>query len=323
MSRAEIELSGLGPERLLAVLALFGLMQALTTARPDWRPRVAWQGPPWRPVLDAETDALSEGDVARAALDGLDAWKDAFRFGRFADIKHTAEEYRAWAGPLLRADTAEPAAVAAALASDAMTKRGGTRVQPTPLCAIFGQGHQHFLQRLSQNVDPATSTETEIADAVFHWRYEREGGKARGRYVVKGSLRLDPAEDRRYALAAGDPSAEAVRTVPGANRLAPLGLTLLPVVPDGRRLVATGESRRGPTVRMVWPIWDAWLDLDALCDLLDLPELIAERPPTAELAPRGVAEVYRCERLNVGKFMSFSPARPLWGVRGVGQTGGT
>jgi hypothetical protein len=317
MSRARIELSGLGPERLLAVLALFGLMQAVTAARPDWRPRVAWNGPPWRPVLDAEAESLSESDVARAALDGLQAWKDAFAFDGFADIKHTADEYRAWATPLIETQTAKSTAVAASLASDAATKRGGERVQPTPLCAIFGQGHQHFLQRLSQNVDPATSTEAEIADALFRWRYEREGSKAGGRQILKGSLRLDPAEDRRYALAAGNPSAEAVLTVPGANRLAPLGLTLLPVVPNGRRLVATGESRRGSTVHLVWPVWDAWLDLDAISDLLDLPELVAESPSAADLVPRGVAEVFRCERLHVGKYMSFSPAHPLWGVRGT------
>ena len=323
MSRARIELSGLAPERLLAVLALFGLMQALTTARPYWRPRVAWHGPPWRPVLDAEADTLTESDVARAALDGLDAWKHAFAFDGFADLKHTAEEYRAWAGPLLDVQTTKPAAVAAALASDATTKRDGVRVQPTPLCAIFGQGHQHFLQRLAQNVDPTTSTEAEIADAVFRWRYEREGSKVGGRRILKGSLRLDPAEDRRYALAAGNPSAEAVRTVPGANRLAPLGLTLLPVVPDGRRLVATGESRRGSTVRMVWPVWDPWLDLDAVSDLLDLPELVAESPSTTDLRPRGVAEVFRCERLHVGKYMSFSPARPLWGVHGLVESSAT
>jgi hypothetical protein len=75
---------------------------------------------------------------------------------------------------------------------------------------------------------------------------------------------------------------------------------------------------------MVWPVWDGWLDLDAVSDLLDLPELVAEpprvadEPRVAELAPRGVAEVFRCARLHVGKYMSFSPARPLWGVRGVG-----
>jgi hypothetical protein len=318
MSRAQIELSGLAPERLLAMLALFGLLRAVTTARPAWAPRIAWRGPPWRPVLDAETDALDETAVARACLDGLDAWKDAFDFGPFADIKHTPEQFRDWAGPLLT--RAPGAAVAAALASDGVAKPNADRVQPTPLCAIFGQGHQHFLQRLAQNVDPSTSRPQEIADAVFRWRYQREGTREGGRLILKGSLRLDPAEDSRYALKFGNPSHEAVRTVPGANRLAPLGLTLLPAVPTGGRLRATTESRRGGTVRMVWPVWDGWLDLDAVSDLLDLPELVADAPRVAQLAPRGVAEVFRCARLHVGKYMSFSPARPLWGVRGVGGT---
>ena len=318
MTRARIELRGLAPERLLAVLALLGLLRAVTTARPAWRPRIAWRGPPWRPVLDAATDALDETAVARAALDGMDAWQPAFDFGGFADIKHTREQFRRWAEPRLTAT--QEAAVAAAVASDAVLKRGADRVQPTPVCAVFGQGHQHFLDRLAGNVTATTSSPEEIADAVFRWRYQGEGTCAGGRIVLKGSLRLDPAEDRRYALSAGDPSAEPVRTVPGANRLAPLGLTLLPVVPTARGLRASGETRARGRVRLVWPVWDGWLDLEAVGDLLDLPELVADPPPIAEIAPRGVAEVYRCERLHVGKYMSFSPARPLWGVRGAGGT---
>lgn len=315
MTRQTIRLSGLAPERLLAVLALYGTMRALETARPEWAPTVAWEGPPWRPVLSAATpETLTEDLVAEAALAGIADWAPAFDFDGHADIKHTPEAFKAWA----KDRTGNAAAVAAALASDAVTKRNNAaQVQPTPLCAIFGQGHQHFLSRLESNLDTGTADPTEIADALFRWRYEREGTKRRGQRIVKGSLRLDPQEDRRYALAAGDPSAEAVTTIPGANRLAPLGLTLMPVVPRNNRLAATATQRprRGP-VHILWPVWAGFLDVAALSDLLDLPGLIADPPDPAQLRPYGVQEVYRCTRRNVGKFMSFSPATAQFGLSG-------
>lgn len=308
----EIALTGLRPDRLVAVLALMGLMRALETARPAWTPRVAWRGRPWRPVLHADADPLDETAVAEAALDGLHAWAPAFDFDGHRDLNHHPDAFRAWAAS--RLDDPGAAAVASALASDGVSKRtdAGT-VEPTPFCAMFGQGHQHFLLRLGGNVDARETPSEEIADALFRWRYEPEGALRGKRRIPKTSMRWDPAEERRYALGAQDPSDLAVRTVPGANRLAALGLTLLPVVPGAARLEATGVRRREGRVEITWPVWTGALGVGALTPLLDHPKLQDDQPARAELEPLGVGEVYRCTRAHVGKFMSFTPAAPLWG----------
>ena len=40
--RCDHRLNGLEPDNLLAFLALLGLLRALETARPKWRPRARW-----------------------------------------------------------------------------------------------------------------------------------------------------------------------------------------------------------------------------------------------------------------------------------------
>jgi hypothetical protein len=42
--------------------------------------------------------------------------------------------------------------------------------------------------------------------------------------------------------------------------------------------------------------------------VLALDTLQAARPDRRELAARGIAEVFRCERITVGKFRNFTPA---------------
>ncbi len=319
MSTTSLPLTGLRADRLLAVLALFGLMRTLATARPDWQPRVAWQGPPWHPVLTADTD-LDEGTVAHAAVEGLTAWAPAFDFDGARDINHTPKDFRKWA----EGREGAAATVAAALASDAATNRDGTRVTPTALCALFGQGHQHFLERLADGVAGAAArpdAANEIDDALMRWRYEPEGVKrARGQPpVAKGSFRWDPAEDRRYALQAEDPSSETGYTVPGANRLAALGLTLLPVVPGQTRLQTTATLVGADGTQAIrWPVWTAPLDLAALRALLDHPNLVAENGDPDALRPLGVAAVYGARRLQVDRYVNFAPAEPVWDDGGAG-----
>ena len=44
-------LNGLEPDNLLAFLALLGLLRALEKARPEWKPKVYWQGKPPKAIL--------------------------------------------------------------------------------------------------------------------------------------------------------------------------------------------------------------------------------------------------------------------------------
>jgi len=73
----------------------------------------------------------------------------------------------------------------------------------------------------------------------------------------------------------------------------------------GQRLATTGFN---VSKFWTWPIWEPWLSLDVTRTLLALEELQSEIPNRAALLARGVREVFRCERITVGKFRNFTPA---------------
>src|SRR5262249_19522827 len=91
-----------------------------------------------------------------------------------------------------------------ALMSDASEK--DDKIEATPLCLLFGQGHQHFLDRLStvprteappprgrgKKAVTLTAAET-LHEALFEPWTRRDPTPA---------FRWDPAEDVRYALRA-------------------------------------------------------------------------------------------------------------------------
>jgi len=316
----EHRLHGLEPDNLLAFLALLGLLRALETARPAWRPRARWDvaTPPLRPVLHLR-EPVSQADVCEAAAKGVAELAQAHDFGGKADLNHRVGEARA----ALEAarDAGGPAAdLLAALLSDAAVKveqgKRTDQVEATPLCLLFGQGHQHFLDRLAavprqpappprgrgkKAVQP-TAAET-LAEALFQpW----------ARSDPTFSFRWDPAEDVRYALMFGDPSNAANKegTQHGANRLAAPGLALFTAAPAQRggqvRLAVPGGTWDGG-FSLAWPIWREPASLDVIRALLGHPDL---RRPGA-LPHLGVDHVRETRRISVGKFMNFTPARVL------------
>ena len=188
-------------------------------------------------------------------------------------------------------------------------------VDPTPLCLLFGQGHQHFLERLAivprESAPPprgkgrkavALSASECLAEALFQpWRREDP----------TFSFRWDPEEDVRYALMAGDPTDPAykTRTQHGANRLAAVGLAALTLVPEMRagrvRPSIIGGASSADGFSFAWPIWRDPATLPTICALLSHPDL---RAPDG-LKNLGVDHVVVTQRVSVGKYMNFSRAR--------------
>lgn len=317
---SEHRLAGLEPDNLLAFMALLGLLRALENARPDWRARVRWSldEPPLRPVLVLR-QALDEAAISAAAAEGVATLGASNDFAGRADLNYAVNEGRAvLAG--CRGAGGYAAELASALLSDAAVKiaqgKPQDAVEATPFCLLFGQGHQHFLQRLAdvpkQPAPPprgrgkkATQiSEAEcLAEALFAtWT----------RQDPTFSFRWDPAEDVRYALMYGDPSNAANKegTQHGANRLAAIGLSALTAVPTRRagevRLgVYGGEWDRG--FGFAWPIWRAPIGLDTIRSLLVHPGL---RQPGA-LTRLGVDHVREARRISVGKFMNFTAAQMI------------
>ena len=198
-------LNGLEPENLLAFMALVGLLGALDSARADWRARAFWdiESAPLRPTLELAEEKTPQ-EIAAAAAEGAAKLGAAFVFDR-RDLNYSAGEAR---NILLGEADAPRSALFNALLSDGAVRDDG-RIWPTPLCFLFGQGHQHFLDRLSSVTAgrfpkamerirrPDLNDPALIAATLFDpWT----------RSEHTDSFRWDPLEDRRYALRARDPS---------------------------------------------------------------------------------------------------------------------
>lgn len=316
----QLRLGGLEPDNVLAFMALLGLLRALERADPALLPRAAWDldRPPLRPQLFLERH-LTHESVAGLAATGVELIAADHSFDGKRDLNYTPEECRAiLEETALAASAAERsrADLLAALMSDAAIKDGNKgEIDPTPLCLLFGQGHQHFLARLAsvpceaspppqgRGSPPASAAEC-LGAALFQpWR----------RQDRTFSFRWDPAEDVRYALMAGDPTDAAYKegTQHGANRLAAVGLAALTVCPEQRggrvRPVVIGGAHSAQGFSFAWPIWRDRASLPCIRALLSHPGL---REPGG-LSHLSVEYTLEARRISVGKFMNFTRARRL------------
>jgi len=324
---ASHRLDGLEPDNLLAFLALLGLLRALEASDrnlPDNKllPRVAWDldEPPLRPRLFFARNASHE-EIAERASKGVDLIATAHSFSGRKDLNYSRTECRTvlkQAAEAALLDARESVDLLAAMMSDAAIKDDKKEpVDPTPLCLLFGQGHQHFLERLAsvprEPVPPprgkgksavTLSAPECLSEALFQsWQ----------RADPTFSFRWDPEEDVRYALMAGDPTDAAYKagTQHGANRLAAVGLAALTLVPEMRagrvRPTIIGGASGANGFSFAWPILREPATLSAICALLAHPGLRKR----GALGHLGVDHVVIAQRISVGKFTNFSRARPL------------
>jgi len=315
-------LDGFEPDNLLAFLALLGLLRALEAARPDWRPRARWDAanPPLRPELvlaepqtrQAICEATAEGAATLAA--DYDFPRDVGSPERQNDLNYETVTARKLLQDAAINQHGRSEAIWSALMCDAAGKDG--KIEATPLCLLFGQGHQHFLDRL------ATVPRTEAPPPRGRGKKAVQPSAAEilrealfepwARQDPTPAFRWDPAEDVRYALRADDPSGTKSTTQHGANRLAALGLAVLTVAPAQRgqrvRLQVPGGHFERNRFAFHWPIWSEPTSLASIRALLSHPGLT--KGPSA-LAHLGVQEVRKAHRIDVGKFMNFTPAEPV------------
>ena len=311
-------LDGLEPDNLLAFLALLGLLRVLEKVRPEWRPRVSWtvDEPPLRPALRV-SETVGREAVAEAAAEGLSKLASCHSFDGATDLALAPEDARRrlrQAASLAKRDR-YTADLWSALVSDAALARDRKKAEPTPLCLMFGQGHQHFLSRLAsvprdsappKRKDGRKRTSVSevdcLAEALFApWR----------RPDATKSFRWDPHEDVRYALRARDPTDAKTKetTQHGANRLGAVGLSALTVAPtrrfgDVKLAIIGGERETGGGFTIRWPIWRDPVSLAGIRALLRHPGLRG----SDGLSTLGVVEVRRARRISLGKFMNFTRA---------------
>lgn len=320
-------LDGLEPDNLLAFLALLGLLRALEAgdrALPDQDrlyPRVAWglDKPPLRPVLVLRRP-VSAHEVAERAAAGVALLAEGHGFDQ-ADLNYSRtdchallarEAHAAFGAARDRAD------LLAALMSDAAVKDDKAEtVDPTPLCLLFGQGHQHFLDRLAKvpaqpsppprgkgKTAVTLSAEDCLEEALFHPWHRNDPTPA---------FRWDPDEDVRYALMAGDPTDTAYKpgTQHGANRLAAVGLAVLWLAPETRagrvRPAIVGGQFGADGFSLAWPVWRGAATLAAIRALMLHPDL----RKSGGLDHLGVDHVLEAKRISTNQYINFSRARPV------------
>ncbi len=301
MTRTTLRLVGLEADNLLAFLALLGTLRALEEARPEWQPRCRWSGPPWHPELDLPN--VETGDVLAAIAEGVAECARDVEFGGHDNIDFTQDAFKTFARAAT--ESRHRSLVAAALGSDGAVRGKEERIEPTPLAAIAGQGHQHFLARVvALGRKPLGEILAVLGDALLRpWTYAD----------LEHTLRWDPLEDRRYALGFADPSGERIRTSAGANILAAVGFPLLTTAPGAHYLLTTACRRDGRVREVRWPIWTRACCLAAVRAMLRSKELVDAQPKhRLEWQRRGVVDIRRSSRVQAGKYFNFTRAASIW-----------
>lgn len=313
----DVELRGLQGTNPLGFLAAIGALSVAermatggTPARLSWSEEAA-------PTACLHADA-SDDDLVALVLGDREAWRgspvlDYPAVEPAGDVKFSHKELRAWLAACASAapiDGGRALGLVSALVAEGSYTDAG-KAKPTDL--HFTAGRQQFLAMARQLRDELT--DDHVREALFGpWRYAS----------TLPSFKWDIADDRTYALSAVNPADEKKLTVPGAEWLGLLGLTLLPVTwrPRGAGGTAGAKdraSRKGRTVTtgcsgtwengtFSWPLWSCPLTVHECRTLLGLRELTDE-PPRPALLQRGVSRVLRSviTRSDQGGYGSFRP----------------
>lgn len=186
--------------------------------------------------------------------------------------------------------------------------------KPTDL--YFTAGQMVFLKMARQILEGATEEDV-LEGLEGPWSYQSR----------LPSLMWDVADDRIYALSAGNPSKNKKLTNPGPEALALLGLSRYPVFAGrfaGRpRTRMQGCSGIWTRARFTWPLWHKPASSHVVKSLL----AHASGPETSDIAQRerwyeawGVASVHTSSirRSAQGGNGTFGPAEMVWQAPTVG-----
>lgn len=296
-----ITLTGLDGGNPLAFLAALGIFRTFSNTRPAQSVKLSWTnaGTSWNPVLHLHEQTTKENLLAELheALRSM-ANHPALTFSNNLRIPH--QQFRKLAEEALAADDSVAQEFVCAFGCDAIIDEKGD-IEDTALRTMSGAGHQHFLKFMNELAK--TTEVTHLEEALFGpWRYQDIGP----------SLRFDPLDDRRYALRWKNPSQDASTSVRGANRLAIEGIPLFPTLPVGSRLETTGfTGHKSNNTFWTWPIWEHPISLDPCRSLLSSATFAEPSSALSALRSRGIAAVFRSQRITIGKFRNFTPARAV------------
>ena len=302
----ELVFTGLSGSSLLGFLAALGTLHTLDSISETEGTKMQWNshGTLYYPSICLP--ASLDREWLLSSLDKSLKYYAGHATVTFAsDLKITPKQFRHLAETQCKEYLSENdrlgAAVTAAFGCESVTNDEGN-IEDTAFRTMSGAGHQHFLAFMNEL---AKNTHAEhLREAIFGpWRFRDPSP----------TMRWDEADDRRYALRWDEPSKDPVRTVRGANRLAIAGLPFFTVAPTSSTSVATTgfAGQRSNNTFFSWPLWSGWLGVDVVRSLLAMPELQKADVPLGKLHHIRVHAVCRSQRVTLGKYRNFTPAKFL------------
>jgi hypothetical protein len=291
-------LDGTNPLGFLAALGAFRLL-AIENACV----KMSWQlfSGTWRPTLFGIRVPLAQlGTELRTAIDKLDqsVWSIDKK------LPFAAVRFRQEARNAVHAASSTSRNLADAIASlgvECLPDKDGD-FEVTSLCMVrSGDSKGQGLLAYGKRIIESTTWQQLQQAVVSEWLHEDD----------QCALRWDPAEDRSYALQWRNPSKVGALSMKGGNCLALFGMPMFTTVPFRREAETTAFGLREPKKSSLsWPIWKHPVSLDMAISLLGLSDIQRAQPPRTELESRGIASVYRCDRIMTSTYYAnFTPAR--------------
>ena len=187
----------------------------------------------------------------------------------------------------------------------------GEEAFESTLCAANGAGHQNLIQSMRDVL--SLLKKEQLYTALFKsWQKDYAVSDTDGKQLALGArkptLRLDPADERLYALRFSNPTKTSdFRTELGAQALAIPAFSVLAVVPRVRPL-SVSSSRRGNRVFFAWSLWTIPATLASVRSLL-----VAGIDRPDQLRARGAFAAFRAARVSGEKGkLSFAPTEGIW-----------
>lgn len=187
----------------------------------------------------------------------------------------------------------------------------GEEASESTLCAANGASHQNLVQSMRDVLKLVEEEHVRLA-LYETWRREyRVPGDKRKELKLgtrKPTLRLDPADERLYALRLSNPTTtDDFSTELGAQVLAIPAFGLLPVVPGGQPVTVASERSR-QRVTFSWPLWRIPATLRTVRSLVW--EGVGHPKEQRE---RGAFAAFSADRVYGAKGkLSFAPSQGVW-----------
>lgn len=304
-----LKLHGLDGSHLFGFLATYGLLRLLhegSLRLSGFRPRLYFDKHDYCAVLDDVPSVEFVEEIVREELQALRKrlTTDFALVDRPTDLTQDVVDAIAKSGDDRTLD--ELAGLGCNI---------GGEVHESTLCAANGAGHQNLVLSM-RDVLALLEEHAHLLPAAMtrSWALEFEPTPEDRKKLNLGNrkptLRLDPSDERLYALRFENPTSNdaSYRTELGAQALASAAFGGLPVVPRQRHAVTVGSERRRTRTFFYWGLWGVPASYTTVRSFL----ATGMRDPAGARA-RGFFSAFRAARVTGPKGkLSFAPTEPWW-----------